>query len=243
MYALRGPSDRATATFAEAIRLMPGTASLPSGLALVQLWSGDRAGWRKSCAGLLDRFRGTFDPSTAATVAWACASGPGATDDPDTPVRLAETAVKHSADSTSAPFYLTTLGAVLFRAGQFEEAIRRLEQRAQVRGGKSPPEVWAFQAMVHHRLGHRDEALRWLELLRNYHPNSDPASARNELEIRLLRGDAASAAGGGSRGTRCGARDRGTAGSAEDFDHGGVPHARCPGRFARGIHFPSGGSR
>jgi hypothetical protein len=44
--------------------------------------------------------------------------------------------------------------------------------------------------MAHHRLGHRDEALRQLERLRNYHPSSDPTQAHNKWEIRLLRSEA-----------------------------------------------------
>jgi WD40 repeat protein/serine/threonine protein kinase/tetratricopeptide (TPR) repeat protein len=190
MYALRGDADRAMAIFAEGIRLMPDSAFLPTGLALVQLWSGDRPGWQKSCAGLVDRFGGTFDPWTASAVAWTCALATGGTDDPETLVRLAETAVTRGRGGSNGSSYLTIFGAALFRAGRLEEAIRQLDQGAQARGGKPPAEGWAFQAMAHHRLGHREETSRWLELLRNYDPSSDSAHARNELEIRLLRGEA-----------------------------------------------------
>ena len=40
------------------------------------------------------------------------------------------------------------------------------------------------------RLGHHDESRRWLDRFRNYKPNADPNQFWEELEIRLLRGDA-----------------------------------------------------
>ena len=50
--------------------------------------------------------------------------------------------------------------------------------------------AWPFLAMAHHRLGHRDEARRWLDRLRARQPSTDPAQFWDELEIRLLRGEA-----------------------------------------------------
>jgi hypothetical protein len=47
-----------------------------------------------------------------------------------------------------------------------------------------------FLAMAHHRLGHHDEARRWLDRFRNRRPNLDPRVFWHELEIRLLRAEA-----------------------------------------------------
>jgi hypothetical protein len=44
--------------------------------------------------------------------------------------------------------------------------------------------------MAHHRLGHRAEACRWLDRLREYRPSTRPAHFWDELQIRLLRSDA-----------------------------------------------------
>ena len=52
--------------------------------------------------------------------------------------------------------------------------------------GESIPQEWAFLAMAHHRLGHRDEARRWLDRLRYRQPSTDSNQFWNELEIRLL---------------------------------------------------------
>jgi hypothetical protein len=44
--------------------------------------------------------------------------------------------------------------------------------------------------MAHHRLGHRDEARRWLERLRQHPPSTDPAQFFYEQGVRLLRSEA-----------------------------------------------------
>src|SRR5262249_58736083 len=85
---------------------------------------------------------------------------------------------------------LNTLDAALYRAGRFEDAIRRLEEGIQARSGPSVPQDWAFLALAHHRLGHRAEARRWLDRLREHRPSEDPARVWDELEVRLLRGEA-----------------------------------------------------
>ncbi len=188
LHAQRGRLDRAAATFAEALRLMPDDTELRANLAVVLLASGDRAGWRSAIAALLDRFRGTIDAMTATRIAWACALGPDAAADPAVPVRLAEAGLQ-GADDPSKAAYLNTLGATLYRAGRFDEAIRRLEEAIQER--KSPgPLDWAFLALAHQRLGHRDLARFWLEKLRERAPSTDPAQFWEEWELRLLRSEA-----------------------------------------------------
>src|ERR1700722_17768005 len=67
----------------------------------------------------------------------------------------------------------------IYRAGRFEDAIRRHEETI----GSGGPQDWVFLAMAHHRLCHRDEALRWLDRLRNHRPSSDRDQFWEELEI------------------------------------------------------------
>ena len=85
---------------------------------------------------------------------------------------------------------VTTLGAVLYRAGRSDQAIGRLEEALRARGDQGDPRDCAFLALAHHRLGHRDEARRWLDRLREHRPSGDPARFWDELEIRLLRSEA-----------------------------------------------------
>jgi tetratricopeptide (TPR) repeat protein len=110
--------------------------------------------------------------------------------DPGAPLRLVEVALK-GVNSTD-PNFLNTLGAALYRAGRYDEAIRRLEEAIRVRDGVGVPADWAFLAMAHHRLGHPDAARRWLDRLREHQPSMAPDQFWYELEVRLLRSEAES---------------------------------------------------
>jgi tetratricopeptide (TPR) repeat protein len=94
LHAERGDLDRAAATLADAVGRIPEDAGLRRRWGLALLGSGDRSGWRGATAALLDRFGSTIDPQTASDLAWACASGPEATGDPQRLLRLAEAAVE-----------------------------------------------------------------------------------------------------------------------------------------------------
>ena len=83
---------------------------------------------------------------------------------------------------------MNTRRAALYLAGRFHEAIRILS-KASKGGGESFPQDWTFLALAHHRLGHRAEALRWLDRFRTYRANENSNSVWNGLEIRLLRSE------------------------------------------------------
>jgi tetratricopeptide (TPR) repeat protein len=191
----RGHPDQAAATLEEAFRLMPEDFDVGRHLGLIRLWSGDLAGWRKLIGELLDRFGRTNDFNRANDLAWACSLGPDGAADPQTPVRLAELAVRNlrsrsGNDHPDIPNYLNTLAAALYRAGRYEEAIRRLEQAVQARRGARESDDWAQLAMAHHRLGHHQQARQWLARLREHEPSTDPAQYWPEQEMRLLRREA-----------------------------------------------------
>ncbi len=168
---------------------MPDDPELRRQLSRALLWSGDRVGWRTSNAGLLDRFGGTINSWTAGQVASACVLGPDATADLEVPVRLAEAAVKDANEYNKAN-RLQTLGAALYRAGRFDERSAGSRKQFELQGGESRSRDWPFLAMAHHRLGHRDEARRWLDRLREHQPSADPTEFWYELEVRLLRSEA-----------------------------------------------------
>jgi tetratricopeptide (TPR) repeat protein len=149
-------------------------------LSLVE--AGDLAGVRRACEDLLNRFRKTAAPDTALAVAWSCVLTPDAVADREALVRLAEATREWSDEGRSQVF-----GAVLYRSGRFEEAIRSLEKGIRLRGGTSLPRDWVFLALAHHRLGRRDEAKRWLDKLAAYRPKQERDSFWDEVEIRILR--------------------------------------------------------
>jgi WD40 repeat protein/tetratricopeptide (TPR) repeat protein len=138
---------------------------------------------------LLSKYEDTLDPSKANQVSWYFALAPRAFTDPGPAVKLAELAVKGFPDREKT-VALNTLGAALYRAGRFAEAIRRLDEAIKARNGAEEPTDWPFLAMAHQRLGHRNEARRWLDRLRRHQPSEAPNRFWDELEIRLLRSEA-----------------------------------------------------
>src|SRR5262249_23609749 len=82
--------------------------------------------------------------------------------------------------------YWTTLGAAHYRAGNWKEAVKALEEStARRKGGDG--QGWFFLAMAHWRLGDKAEAREWY----------DPASRwmeenkTDDEELRFFRDEAA----------------------------------------------------
>jgi tetratricopeptide (TPR) repeat protein len=188
-YLMRSEPEKAVAAFGEAIVLNPNDSLLRTRQILSLVAAGDFDGQRRACFNLLDRFRNTV-PFTADDLARSCALAPGSVASHEDLVRLAEIAVQGLSGEEWKQDVLNSLGAVLYRAGRFEDAIRRLEEGIRFRKGESIPQDWAFLSMAHGRLGHHDEARRWLDRFRSYQPNADPNRFWEELEVRLLRTEA-----------------------------------------------------
>jgi tetratricopeptide (TPR) repeat protein len=121
---------------------------------------------------MLDHFAGNerLDTKYGSTWAcWACSLAPDAVDDFVKAVGLAERVVKR-ADKTEQDSL--DLGAVLYRAGRFEEAIERLYELVSTweKEGRwlnpkemSPSYACFFLAMAHHQLGRHEQAMKWLD--------------------------------------------------------------------------------
>jgi tetratricopeptide (TPR) repeat protein len=194
LWAKRGESlakrqlwTEAAAAIGEAVRLRPGDLADRHHLILTLLAAGDYTGLRRSRTDMLDRFRMTTDPKIANDVAWSSVMAMSKEPDLGEMVRLAELAVNGAPEDAAA---LNTLGAALYRAGRFAEAVRRLDGGIRKNQGQNIEADWAFLAMAHHRLGHHDEARRWLDRLHDRRPRVAPNTFWGELEIRLLRAEA-----------------------------------------------------
>jgi hypothetical protein len=187
--------DLASAAFGKFVELEPDNLVLRQSQIRALLEAKDIAGARRACEDLLKRSANatTTDFTLANNVVWSCALTPGAVADPGVPVRLAEAALKlHPVTGREGSDRLRILGAALYRAGRFAEAIRALEESHQVRGDDGDPRGFAFLAMAHHRLGHRAEAKRWLDELAAYRPKEGPDFSWDDVEIRILRREAES---------------------------------------------------
>jgi WD40 repeat protein/serine/threonine protein kinase/tetratricopeptide (TPR) repeat protein len=131
--------------------------------ALALLGAGKTAEYRQVCAAMLEHFKDTDDPQVALFTAWSSALAPDAVPDFSLPTRLADRALSGNADLILSH---QGAGAILYRAGQFSEALKHLQSAE----GKANPEnrssfayVWYFRAMTHYRLGQKEEATKWLE--------------------------------------------------------------------------------
>jgi len=191
-----GQFEKAAGDFAEAADLNPDHTYSRYAHATVRLALGDTEAYRQTCASMLESLGQTEDPETAHWVAWTCVLAPGALEDPGQAVRLAQEAVESDEESDR---HLETLGAALYRAGRFEEAIQRLTELTSRRDkGKemptrsSPAYAWFFLAMAHHQEGHIEESRKWLSraLERAQQEITDKPLWNRRLTLEMLRREA-----------------------------------------------------
>jgi tetratricopeptide (TPR) repeat protein len=166
-YARRGRWEQAADDFAKASVLSPDQVHVQYWHALARLGASDLAGYRATCADLLERFGSTDKPDVVHWVPWTCILAPDAMKDLHQPVQIAERAVRADPKNIS---HTTTLGASLHRAGRFAEALKQLKEASAAgeRGesgspGISPAYTWFFLAMANYRLGQAEEARKWLD--------------------------------------------------------------------------------
>src|SRR5262249_34303522 len=114
--------------------------------------------------------------------------------DLDKPMKLAEKAVAGSRSYAT----LNTLGAIAYRAGRFDEAIKHLQESMKLHGKGGTAWDWLFLGMAHHRRGRREggpnagsKAAAWMDQASSGRL-PDPAQFHalrwdQRLELQLLR--------------------------------------------------------
>ena len=125
----------------------------------MELKLGDRAAYSSLCHAMLKRHSEVETPAEADFIARICALGPEATDDLKAAVDLAEFAVGRCARH-DRPEFLCTLGAILYRAGRFPDALSRLEESVAAKHGRRAIRDRLFLAMAQLRLGRAAESER-----------------------------------------------------------------------------------
>ena len=198
----KGDLDQAIVDFNVAVRFDPQQPNLRYCRTLARLVSGDVDGYQSDCAGMADQFGETEDADNAYWTAWTCALAADAVADYSGPIGLAQKAVKSDPASSSR---LNTLGAILYRAGQLDEAIQRLTEAeklakdADPKSKCSPAYHWFFLAMAHHRLGQHDEAKKWYDkavewtdkVMQEHEKGTGPRLSWNRrMTLKLLRQEA-----------------------------------------------------
>jgi serine/threonine-protein kinase len=166
----------------------------------VLLLSGDRDGYRRAGAGLVERAgkEKEFFPA-AYLAARACTLAPDSLKEMDRAGQVAEQGLKASPD---AAWLQTEQAALHYRAGRFDQALPLLEQ--SLKGAKKPGNAvlnWLWLALTCHKLGRKAQARTWLETatkwLDQYRDGLPPRAEQdlglhlhNWLEAHVLRAEA-----------------------------------------------------
>jgi tetratricopeptide (TPR) repeat protein len=192
-YAEMGDWDRAGADFARARTVAASSVSplspvLDGIFSLYCLQKGDRDGHRRVCKEMLARWSQAPTPEVAFHMLRCAVLTPDATKDKAALLRLADRVrggqiLRHKA--------LTIRGAVLFRAGRFEEAAQQLREAVREEGKGGDGWECLFLAMTLHRLGKDAEAKEWLQKGHRWVENTGRGldwAAR--LDVTVLRREA-----------------------------------------------------
>jgi WD40 repeat protein/tetratricopeptide (TPR) repeat protein len=154
-HALRDRWDRAAADFARGIDSAPPDSQEGFEHAALRLLVGDIAGYREFVREMGRREGRTDDPAVAFVLARTCVLVPDPGIEPEQAICWAEQAVASERNA----WYLHVLGAAHYRAGHFDEAIRRVEESN--RGdwsNEGKTQNWLVQAMAYQRLGESTKA-------------------------------------------------------------------------------------
>lgn len=132
-------------------------------------------------------------PTTQHFIVWSASLAPGLVDDYQALVSLARRGVGNDPDNQQ---YSNGFGAILMRAGKYDEAIGHLQKASAVGedGSTSSSYTRYFQAMTEHHLGNSDAAV---DLLDQANKSSDQELAdspawNRRLTLELLRREAES---------------------------------------------------
>ena len=133
--------------------------------ALIRLRCGDLAGYRAACEAMSKQFATSTDATARYWFIWTCALGPAGLGDLSTELQRARELVSQKPGN---PTYKNTLGILLYRTGNYEEAAQKLSEAiaAPEQGGAAIttsiiyPQF--FLAMTKKKLGDITEALRLL---------------------------------------------------------------------------------
>jgi tetratricopeptide (TPR) repeat protein len=160
-YAHAGEWEKAATAFGGVVELKPRDPWPRFSQAAYALAGGDGHGYRRTCAEALKLFGEAKEPGHAYITIRAAVLAPDAVPDPALLVQLTKKAMKE----TRTAYWLFTLGMAHYRAAQFNDALARLEEAVRV------DPTWTHRtcvtglalALVHHRLGHEEQAREWLE--------------------------------------------------------------------------------
>jgi WD40 repeat protein/tetratricopeptide (TPR) repeat protein len=157
-YAALAQWDKAAADYARVVGSEP-LSDAGFQLACARLLAGDTRGYREQCKQVRERAGATKDPHVAYLASRLGMLSPQGVMEPAQVLHWAEQAV---ASQPRCAWYLHTLGAAHYRAGNWDQAIRRCRESQEADLGW-PGRVLneLMLAMAHQRQGHAGEAQQW----------------------------------------------------------------------------------
>jgi WD40 repeat protein/tetratricopeptide (TPR) repeat protein len=188
-FAGREQWDRAAENYTLAMTRGPCLLTTWHHAVLVRLKKGDLKGYREVCERLVQRAGPTPAEGFANNVAWYTALGSDGVRDYTRLVAFAELAVSKADTPLAKHGTLNTLGAVLYRAGRYQEAVARLNEGIQADGGEPNAQDCLFLAMAYHRLGQSDKASAYLTRA-TLHKLPAKGLSWEQLEEEILRREA-----------------------------------------------------
>jgi tetratricopeptide (TPR) repeat protein len=140
--------------------------------------------YRQACKETLDRFGQAEDAGVFCHAARSCVLSPKAVPDPTVPVDLAARAVS----SNPREWTLYTLGMAHLRAGDLDEAERRLHESLKTAPTwKARFLNWLGLALVHHARGETEESRNWLDKAVDLMEQHPAGAMQDRIESQLLR--------------------------------------------------------
>jgi len=176
------------------------------GCALLYLATGDTNGYRTTAAQIVAHLEKVV-AGRGAFLARACTLAPDAVTNYAPLLAVATNALAGQTNATESRYELHTLGALLYRAGRYPEALAQLTEAYQLGPPAKPyaektlPVRGAyFLALTHARLGHTNEAFEWFRRASSLDPfaggTRGPDAANvlwwYRLTLQLLRAEAES---------------------------------------------------
>jgi tetratricopeptide (TPR) repeat protein len=168
LYAKRGLWREAAAYYATTVRKYPDLAPLHEQLALTRFLAGDLPGYQSACGEMVEHFKPIDDSTDAVRVAYVCSLAPAAVTDLPGLIQVSERSTRWVASNERV------VGAVLFRAGRVDDALKRFDTARKVYQPRAWD--WLFLAMIHSRLGHPDESRQMLARADDWIANADHQS-------------------------------------------------------------------
>ena len=185
-----GRTEEAGVEFAKASSVKENWPRCVSLHALLCLLAGNESDYRYECERALRQPERIYHASAQLLMAWPCTLAPKALNDYGPAIDAARRAAKTRANDGAS---LQVLGATLYRAGQYDEALKVLNSAADAAETTELPSAagWYFLAMTHHGLGNDAEAQKWLDkaIQSNATLNAnakEPVTWDNRLTLELL---------------------------------------------------------